>query len=167
MNFESDFVQVSKLSEDQKKKWNTFFPQILVKAKKKGFTKNGTPFFSKFKWTPTHTRVKLLGGCRCRPYSNYLRGYSQIISPNNVPLLVKSFFLAFTRIWGKKCSIFFFFFGLHLICSPEQNRCRDSSPPMLKIGQNWGKIANYSPNARQRSTPLRVYFASFFQLLLS
>ena len=24
---------------------------------------------------------------------------------------------------------------------------------MLKIGQNWGKIANYSPNAQQRSAP--------------
>ena len=44
--------------------------------------------------------------------------------------------------------------GLHLICSPEQNRDRGSSPPMLKIGQNWGKIANYSPNAQQRSAPL-------------
>ena len=26
-----------------------------------------------------HTRVKLLGGCRCRPHSNYWGGYSQII----------------------------------------------------------------------------------------
>ena len=25
---------------------------------------------------------------------------------------------------------------------------------MLKIGQNWGKIANYPPNAQQRSAPL-------------
>ena len=25
---------------------------------------------------------------------------------------------------------------------------------MLKIGQNWGKIANYSPNAQQRFAPL-------------
>ena len=25
---------------------------------------------------------------------------------------------------------------------------------MLKIGQNWGKIANYPPNALQRSAPL-------------
>ena len=39
-----------------------------------------------------------------------------------------------------------FFFALHLICSPEKkNRGRGSSPPMLKIGQNWGKIANYPP----------------------
>ena len=26
-----------------------------------------------------HTKVKLLGGCRCRLYSNYWGGYSQII----------------------------------------------------------------------------------------
>ena len=26
-----------------------------------------------------YTKVKLLGGCRCRPYSNYWGGYSQII----------------------------------------------------------------------------------------
>ena len=26
-----------------------------------------------------HTRVELLGGCRCWPYWNYLGGYSQII----------------------------------------------------------------------------------------
>ena len=25
---------------------------------------------------------------------------------------------------------------------------------MLKIGQNWGKIENYPPNAQQRSAPL-------------
>ena len=25
---------------------------------------------------------------------------------------------------------------------------------MFKIGQNWGKIANYPPNAQQRSAPL-------------
>ena len=32
--------------------------------------------------------------------------------------------------FGEKCSIFGedFFFGLHLICSPEQNRGRGSSP---------------------------------------
>ena len=27
---------------------------------------------------------------------------------------------------------------------------------MLKIEQNWGKIANYPPNAQQRSAPLTV-----------
>ena len=34
----------------------------------------------------------------------------------------------------------FFFFCLHLICLPEKDH-----PPMLKIGQNWDKIANYLP----------------------
>ena len=64
MNLDHDFVQVSKLSEDYKKKI---------------FTKNGTLFSSEFKWTPTlrctpeslnywgdadvhHTVLKLLGG---------------------------------------------------------------------------------------------------------
>ena len=37
------------------------------------------------------------------------------------------------------------FFGLHLICSPEKNRDRGSSPPMLRKGKNWGKIAKYPP----------------------
>ena len=78
------FFQVSKLSGDQKKKV---------------FTKSGTLFFPNFRWKPKknglhqknenfvpqvlvdicaqmHTRVKLLGGCRCRLYSNYWRGYS-------------------------------------------------------------------------------------------
>ena len=50
MNLDPDFVQVSKLSEDQKKeglhqKWNTFFPQIQVDT-----------------YAQMHTRVKLLGG---------------------------------------------------------------------------------------------------------
>ena len=66
-------------------------------------------------------------------------------------------FLVFTWILGKKCSIFGEdrLFALHLICSPEKNRGRGSSPPMLKIGQNWGKIANYPPpNAQQRFAPL-------------
>ena len=60
------FFQVSKLSEDQKnkglhQKWNTFFP--------------------KFNWTcaQMHTGVKLWEGYRCRPYSNYWKGYNQII----------------------------------------------------------------------------------------
>ena len=30
---------------------------------------------------------------------------------------------------------------------------------MLKIGQNWGKVANYPPNAQQRSAPLFVTIA--------
>ena len=48
------------------------------------------------------------------------------------------------------------FFGLHLICSPEKNRGRGSSPPKLKIRQTWGKIASYPPNAQQRWAPLLI-----------
>ena len=57
---------------------------------------------------------------------------------------------------GKKCSIFGkdLFFGIRLNCLSEQNRGRSSSFPMLKIGQNWGKTANYPPNAQQRSALL-------------
>ena len=65
-----------------------------------------------------------------------------------------------TRIRGKKCSNFGkdFFFGLHLIYLPEKNRGRGSSPPMLKIGQNWGKIANYPPQCSTKNgTPARSY----------
>ena len=80
----------------------------------------------------------------------------------SVPCLVKTFlFLFFFGLHPnleKKCFIFgedLFFYGLHVICSPEQNRGRGSSLPKLKIGQNWGKIANYLPPiAQQRSAPL-------------
>ena len=79
--------------------------------------------------------------------------------------------------WGKKCSIFDenFFFGLHLNLGKKVFHLhffffwsslhfqtwtnRGSSPPMLKIGQNWGKIANHLPNAQQRSAPLHPIIA--------
>ena len=59
----------------------------------------------------------------------------------------------------KKCSIFGedLFFALHLIGSPEKNGGRISSPPMLKIGKNWGKIANYPPQCSTKiCTPAYV-----------
>ena len=68
----------------------------------------------------------------------------------SVPFLVKTFFI----------------FGLLLICLPEQNRARGSSSTMLKIGQNWGKIANYSP---QCSTKIgnpgcsKIYFTTHWR----
>ena len=67
MNLDHDFVQVGKLSKDQKKglhqKCNTNF------------------FFPEFKWTPAlrcTPESNYWGGCRCRPYSNYCGG----IQPN-------------------------------------------------------------------------------------
>ena len=65
-------------------------------------------------------------------------------------------FLWSSRDFGKNSSISGedLFFGLHLICLPEKDRGQGSFPPTLKIGQNWGKIANYPPNAQQRLAPL-------------
>ena len=37
------------------------------------------------------------------------------------------------------------FFALHLICSSEKKWWSRFIPPTSKIGQNWGKIANYPP----------------------
>ena len=71
MNLDHNFFQVSKLSEEQKKKkknglhikWNTFFsPNSGEDQKKKVFTKNGTLVFPEFKWRPA---------LRCTPESNY------------------------------------------------------------------------------------------------
>ena len=83
-------------------------------------------------------------------------GDGGINPPNNLSMVficIPSKNLAPVRIWAqvstwiqeKKCSIVGedLFFGLYLICSPEKNRGRGSSSPMLKIGQNWVKIANY------------------------
>ena len=68
MNLDHDFVQVSKLNEDQKKKKNftkngTFFSQIQVKTKKKGLHQQGITFFPRIQvdtYARMHTRVKLL-----------------------------------------------------------------------------------------------------------
>ena len=49
----------------------------------------------------------------------------------------------------------FYVFGLYLICPREKNSGRASSPPMLLIGKNWGKICKLSPpNAQYKSAPL-------------
>ena len=100
------------------------------------------------------------GGWRLRPQtqklapplwriSGYAPGY----------ILGEDLFLVFTWIRGKKSVPCFgenLFFALHLICSPEKNGGRGSSPSMLKIGQNWGKIANYPPQCSTKiCTPAR------------
>ena len=86
MNLDHDFVQMSKLSEDQKNKVVTnnehFFPQIEMKTKKKGLYQKWNTFFPDFKWTPTlrcTPKSNYWGRCRSRPYSNYWVGYSQIV----------------------------------------------------------------------------------------
>ena len=67
MNLDYDFVQVSKLSEDQKKVFTKngtlFFPKFRCRQKKV-FSENGT-LFSRIQadtYAQMHTRVKLLGG---------------------------------------------------------------------------------------------------------
>ena len=68
MNLDLDFVQVSKFSEDQKKRSSTkmkHFPQIQVKIKKKGLHQKWNTFFPRiqvYTYAQMHTRVKLLGG---------------------------------------------------------------------------------------------------------
>ena len=71
------------LGEDQKKglhqKSNTFFHQTQVKTKKKRSSPKIEHFFPVIQvdtYAQMHTRVKLLGGCRCRPCSNYWGWYS-------------------------------------------------------------------------------------------
>ena len=60
----------------------------------------------------------------------------------SVLFLMKTFFWSSPE-FGEKSVPFAFFFILHQISKLEQHPGRGSSPPMLKIGQNWGKIANY------------------------
>ena len=92
MNLDHDFAQVWKFSEDQGKKckWNTFSPRIQVKTKKKRssskiehfffpnsgedqkkkvFIKNRALFSPNFR--SDINPFKILGGCRCGPFSNY------------------------------------------------------------------------------------------------
>ena len=68
MNLDHDFVQVSKLNEDQKKKKNftkngTFFFPNSGKDHKKGLHQQGITFFPRIQvdtYARMHTRVKLL-----------------------------------------------------------------------------------------------------------
>ena len=62
--------------------------------------------------------------------------------------------------WGKSVLFLMKTFFLVLTKITEQNRGRGSSPPMLKIGQNWGKIANYPP---QCSTKIGTTGSSLFE----
>ena len=101
MNLNHDFVQVWKISEDQKKNANrTFFlPEFKWRPKKKVSFKNRTFFLPDFRWRPKkkvfsknrtlfsqiyaqlYTLSNYWEGCRSGPFSNLklLGGYSQII----------------------------------------------------------------------------------------
>ena len=70
MNLDHDFVEMSKLSEDQTKKrfspkMNTFFPISDEDQKKKDLHQKWNTFFPRFQMDNSaqmHTRVKLFGG---------------------------------------------------------------------------------------------------------
>ena len=85
MNLDHDFVQVGKFSEDPPKKNanGTLCPQIQVKTKKKVFIKNST-FFPNLR-SDIHP-FKLLGGCRCGPFSRYW-GYTAKLLGGYIPLV--------------------------------------------------------------------------------
>ena len=114
------------------------------------------------------------------PPNNLIMVYICILPPNNLTLACiwitlswsatlefgeknfqfwwRPFFLNFTWIRGKKLFQFwwrpFFWSSLNLLTWKNRGRC--TSLPMLKIQQNWGKIANYPPNAQQRSASLYI-----------
>ena len=87
MNLNHDFVQVWKFSEDQKKNANRtlFLPEFRGRPKKKRSSARIEHFFPNLR-SDVHT-FKLLGGCRCGPFSNYWGGYSQIIGRIYPPIL--------------------------------------------------------------------------------
>ena len=73
--------------------------------------------------------------------------HCEFLARRLVPFLVKTFFLVFTWIRGKKVFHFWWrpFFCSSLNLLPWTKWWSRFIPPMLKIGQNWGKIANYPP----------------------
>ena len=86
MNLDHNIVQVSHLSEHQKKVFTKngvlFSPNSGEDQEKKVFTKNRTLFFPEFKWTPT---------LRCTPEPNYWGDanvdHTQTIGGDTVKLL--------------------------------------------------------------------------------
>ena len=93
---------------------------------------------------------------RLRSQTKKLALHCKFLATRLIPFL-KTFFFCLHLNSRKKSVPFLvktFFFALHLICSPERNGGRGSSPPMLKIGQNRGKIANYPPQCSTKIAPL-------------
>ena len=101
MNLDHDVFQVSKLSEDQKKR----------SSSKEG--KLCSPNCSGDLRSNAH-QSQIIGGCRCRLYSNYWGGYSQIIGGIYLPSLPRQ-------------RNFFFYHGFadllrHILCPNLQFR---------------------------------------------
>ena len=100
------------------------------------------------------------------------------IGKKGVLFLMKTFFfLVFTWIWGKKVFHLYFFWSLLNFQTWTKSWSRFISP-MLKIGQNWDKIANYPPQcsakigttdiqcaARRRREGLGEFGVALYRLL--
>ena len=87
------------------------------------------------------------GGSASRP-KNQPPPHCEFLAMRLVPFFDEDFFFGLHLNSGEKSvpflvKTFFFCSSLNLLTC--KNCGRGSSPPMLKIGQNWGKIANYPP----------------------
>ena len=68
------------------------------------------------------------------------------LGKKSVPFLMKTFFFGLYLNLEKKSVPFLVKSSLNLLTWKKS--WSRFIPPMLKIGQNWGKIANYHPNAQ-------------------
>ena len=98
------------------------------------------------------------GGWEIYPPNNLSMVYI-CIPPNNMTLVC---IWAQVSTRSRKKGLYFwwrpFFWSSLNLLTWKKSWSRFTPPPMLKIGQNWGKIANYSPpNAQQRLAPLLWY----------
>ena len=94
MNLDQDFFQVSKLREDQKKRFSPemkyiFFPNSGEdQKKKKSLHQKWNTFFLRIQvqtCAQMHIRVKLLEGMQMKTIFKLLEGYSQIIGGDVYP----------------------------------------------------------------------------------
>ena len=83
MNLDLDFFQVSKLSDDFTRNGTLFFSEFRWRPKKKGLHRKWNTFFPEFRWTSKtktglhqkwNTFFKYWPALRCTPESNYWRG---------------------------------------------------------------------------------------------
>ena len=86
--------------------------------------------------------------------ANYPPNAQQRYAPLHITVLNNQYLQRYTMVW-RFCS------NRLKRRSASTNICNLKSwsrfiPPMSKIGQNWGKIANYPPNAQQRYAPLHI-----------
>ena len=98
-----------------------------------------------------------------RHYFEWVYSTSEQKLGKNCSISDEDLFFGLHFEFGEKIVFYLHFFGFHETPKPEQNRGRGSSPPMLKIGQNWGKIANYPPKC---STKIGITAVSLLQNII-